>query len=1113
MANIRETSTSRLVQNSGNIRARLKARNMYNIGTQYPIQTDSVANRVLDSVNALAQIVTPYSGYDLRNTVFGRAIEDRTPLTEFGLVMLGKHFAMNAAKRAANQVIPIIKPSNLLPWRDGKLITSREDLSITVDSTTGGFQRFLERTIHFYPNSANPFSNRPTNRDYLENTGQAQLDFLYSKLNNNIYVSSEIHNFDDENIKPRTGISERWLNRGGNIRYFNMLSNPRFIPFSTNQNDWEEQASLVYNSSYYINETDYPEYAPDFEFISRNFGVSDKTERASTLYLSTSENSDDEILNAWVDSNDGFRNDKIENKIVWGLNGVTNEVRQNLGDLRPGISQDIIDSGVGTNDLARDFNVRSGLLEYTRNLINSTGGHIGDITRKGFKRNGEIVGFNGSGLWQAPSTALERHRGKKGIRQHSVLDQYGTFAKAIRFDGNEVYGGNPNSVIYKSVLPKIHPIIDAETGRVDARNLMFSIENLAVEVIDDETNDRFGTINDEFGTKIPKSEVGQFNGRVMWFPPYNLEFTESHAANFESTVMVGRNEPMYNYLHSERAGTIRFSLIIDYPPQLKNYKGFDKHKKIAEFFAFGGEVEQPNIPDIDRLREKEGDYEDRINELETPPKFIELDIQGNEIRVSFPNDWPVVGDENSTTVFQEMFEKAYEINKKVPVIQSLEFSQYGLNEDIFYPKGVLKSVSATESWFFDEPTASQLDQYSYDPRNPDEFDTTDNLNTFENTLVTELDKYLLDVFTNEDNRKLIRIKVDAGASKLYFDSEQESEYNFRLGQRRANATKNFINARLRTLFGKDAEGLGIEFNLRGDDGSGSVGSRQASEENASRDRINARETKEERFALISFERTEYTPEPEEVTLTPEEQKELEQLKRDLDEIRKLINQAKKAYNRNIFRKKTAGDEDGLNDAGRISGFGNVAQNYYAPVFHSQTPEDFHRRLTFLHQCMRQGRANRYEVEIDDTGTPRARNSVFGRQPICVLRIADFFHTKIVIENLTIDYDEAPWDTNPEGFGMQPMIAHITLNIKILGGQSLKAPIDALQNAVSFNYYANSTFDSDYDNIYRTASYVSALEEANRLGIDDLRDKEGNLKSYEQVQKLIENKLKANANTE
>ncbi|MBS8122120.1 hypothetical protein, partial [Candidatus Vampirococcus lugosii] len=117
-------------------------------------------------------------------------------------------------------------------------------------------------------------------------------------------------------------------------------------------------------------------------------------------------------------------------------------------------------------------------------------------------------------------------------------------------------------------------------------------------------------------------------------------------------------------------------------------------------------------------------------------------------------------------------------------------------------------------------------------------------------------------------------------------------------------------------------------------------------------------------------------------------------------------------------------------------------------------------------------------EVDENGIVRSKNSVFGRQPICVLRIGDFFHTKIIIENLTIDYDDSPWDMNPEGFGMQPMIANVSLQIKIIGGQSLRGPINALQNALSFNYYANSTYVNQ--GTYRTPSFV----ESKQYGVND-----------------------------
>ena len=143
----------------------------------------------------------------------------------------------------------------------------------------------------------------------------------------------------------------------------------------------------------------------------------------------------------------------------------------------------------------------------------------------------------------------------------------------------------------------------------------------------------------------------------------------------------------------------------------------------------------------------------------------------------------------------------------------------------------------------------------------------------------------------------------------------------------------------------------------------------------------------------------------------------------------------------------------------LVGYEASSKNEFYPVFHSQTPEDFHKRLTFLHQCTRQGAAKRYDTDVDENGILRARNSVFGRQPICILRVGDFFYTKVVIESVTIDYADTTWDMNPEGFGMQPMMANITLQMKVIGGQSLKGPIDALQNAVSYNYYANSSFSS------------------------------------------------------
>ena len=137
--------------------------------------------------------------------------------------------------------------------------------------------------------------------------------------------------------------------------------------------------------------------------------------------------------------------------------------------------------------------------------------------------------------------------------------------------------------------------------------------------------------------------------------------------------------------------------------------------------------------------------------------------------------------------------------------------------------------------------------------------------------------------------------------------------------------------------------------------------------------------------------------------------------------------------------------------------------YFDPAFHSISPEGFNARLTFLHQCTRQGST----VGGSDTIPGTAYNLAFGRPPVCVLRIGDFYYTKIIINGLNITYDNTQWDLNPEGIGVMPMFAKIDIDFTFLGGSDLAGPISRLQNAVSFNYYANT---SVYDNRSEMVEY-------------------------------------------
>ena len=219
------------------------------------------------------------------------------------------------------------------------------------------------------------------------------------------------------------------------------------------------------------------------------------------------------------------------------------------------------------------------------------------------------------------------------------------------------------------------------------------------------------------------------------------------------------------------------------------------------------------------------------------------------------------------------------------------------------------------------------------------------------------------------------------------------------------------------------------------------------------------ETKYERSASITVKRNNNSRPLKEVPLSEADRVTIIELQKEVEAATTELSRLKNLAEECVFEERPIPDnENGQADTGILHGFKGVSGNYYQPAFHSQTPEDFHKRLTFLQQCTRQGTAKKYDL-VNEDGNLRAKNSVFGRQPICIMRVGDFYYTKIILETVTVDYADTTWDMNPEGFGMQPMIANVTLNMKLIGGQSLKGPIDALQNANSYNFYANSSYTS------------------------------------------------------
>jgi hypothetical protein len=1045
-------TNSRLLSGSETLRKQLIVRNLYAPDTEYPLPNEMYINNVVDSISTIINGITPFKSYNLKNTVYGRLVSNPTPLTEIGLMMLGKQFALNSMSHLAQQTFPVIKIANMFDGnKNTHLFTFHKDMRITKQASDTTFENFLDKIYYTYPTKDNPFTKDPSNSDYIKNSGTGQLSFLYQAINQNPYKQNDntliaYGNVVKNPLQPRSTLiaygTKTYFNFDMTTSYPYLSQHPSSLSTIDADNAMIDSANVLDKAS--------TEYAPTIDFVKENFGTSNK----SAEY-------DDGVkgsFNDWIDPSTEFSKDDIKNKLVWGRDGVSDKAKAMIAPLHGDLTEETINN---VEVSSADFKIKGGLLEYTRNLLNASEGNYIDITRKAFTNNKKLVGFNGSGLWRANYDKYAQRSGtagKQGVRQHTVLDQYNRFAKAIRFNGNGIYGGSPDSVIFNSVLPRIHPTLDEKTGTVNNKNLMFSIENLAVRIIN---NGTYGIMDDEWGSPVPICEVGPFGGRIMWFPPYNMTVNEVATAKYEPTVMVGRNEPMYNYMNSERSATINFTLLVDYPQQLKDlvYKGTNKQEIIASFFAFGGNgykipdlvtPSKPSLPDTDTTG---------------PTTLAPTDLKDSEeLRLVFPNDIPKAGDD-LTTIVNQLWGKKYYYEIMTGFISS-DGTGFGLNSDTFVVSGVTEymTTGGSTQYRFTDPN-NLIDQYS-SIQQSDQFGEV------------PLNKILFDTFNDEANRNLYSVYVYGSASKLFTENIKSDVYkgeahNLALGKRRADAAIWLIKQRLINMFGQGGVGIEVTYDPKKSAISGvtgSLGDTQSSPDNATKVAIPEEDTKNERCAIIQIRRNEKERPPKEPQLSNNDKKAVADKQKEIEATETKKKEIKRAANNCVLNQRGTVDENGVGDTGILNGFQSISGNYFYPVFHSQTPEDFHKRLTFLHQCTRQGAARRHNTEIDKTGTVRARNSVFGRQPICILRVGDFFYTKVIIETVNIDYNDTTWDTNPEGFGMQPMIANVTLQLKLIGGQSLKGPIDALQNAVAFNYYANSTFTDT--GLYKLPSKVA-----------------------------------------
>jgi hypothetical protein len=724
------------------------------------------------------------------------------------------------------------------------------------------------------------------------------------------------------------------------------------------------------------------------------------------------------------------------------------------------------------NDGYKEMTKGSQVVSYTDN---TTGGEVGREYCRVFAKDTPYLTY----------ADLQKVDGitKSGRRfNNSVMDNtYNLNIAPLRGSGDDRIGSTN--------------LLKGADGKIIAKKYMFSIENLAWR-----TSSRPGFTYDE----LPDCEKGPNGGRVMWFPPYDIKFNESSTPNWNPTSFIGRPEPIYTYKDTSRTGSLSWKIIVDSPSVInaiieKQLKGQSKEKVnsiIDSFFA--GCVKY----DIYELAKKFNTIPSKdlftYQEIINNPRLTPEELAGvkREIPVNYQVDVetteaaepvPEVGPDPSVAAFNSKY---------------LGFAFY-FDNDVPGPKD--KNVTTTsedyqsayQSYISQKSTYSSIAASTF-PSGSFEVNTdTFFTRIIENNFEVINKKFITDAIDILSNKKgTISITMVGSAS-----AKASTQYNDSLSLRRIDSVKNYFRN----------NGLGDyldnqTFTITSEQGAGesitipqysietTTGTTTASTEDLgiqTQDSINCTTDIKDKNNKVTNNSQTYSvsamacrrvrisninvtaiipeqpkPEPPKTIKSKETRTSAStiteyppQPQPTVDIVKKLKDGIGKKILRQLFS-----ECDYFEVIKETNPFiyDSIQEKikYFNPAFHSMTPEGLNSRLTFLNQCVRPGETI---PVIGPDGTPKyndAVNTSFGAPPVLVLRIGDFFHTKIIPTGLQIGYEPLMFDLNPEGIGVQPMMANITLSFNVIGGQGIAKPVEQLQNALSFNYYGNTEVYDD-----------------------------------------------------
>ena len=156
-------------------------------------------------------------------------------------------------------------------------------------------------------------------------------------------------------------------------------------------------------------------------------------------------------------------------------------------------------------------------------------------------------------------TTYDRYNKVSDLQKNS-----GLFQEA----GQTIRKNTDKSVLDDNGFVRIAPKISdkGETNAVDEttmKRFMFSLENLAWS----ESTDLLPPCE-----RGPGDPITGTKGRIMWFPPYDMNFSDTASVNWDTTNFIGRGEPIYTYNNTERMGNLSFKIIIDHATYMNEFR-------------------------------------------------------------------------------------------------------------------------------------------------------------------------------------------------------------------------------------------------------------------------------------------------------------------------------------------------------------------------------------------------------------------------------------------------------------------------------------------------------------------------------------------------------------